>query len=139
MNIRLAPFCVLFVVVLVATGCEKPPDFGRVKGTVTMNGKPLDQVRVLFLPDPEANNQGAHSVCITDDDGNYDLIYSKDVEIHGAIVGWQRVVVEDIAAENSRDKYRPIRIPAAYSSSAQTPLKFEVKPDEQTFDIKIEG
>ena len=131
--------CWLCAIVLILTGCEKPPQLGRVTGTVTMNGKPLDEVRVLFLPDPESENEGAHSVCITDKDGKYDLIYSKDAEIHGAIVGWHRGVVEDIAAENSRDRPRAIRVPPAYSSSAQTPLRFEVQPEDQTIDIVIGG
>ena len=136
-NVRHACLLLLFLVAL--AGCEKLPQFGRVSGTVTMNGQPLDQVRVLFMPDPEEGNQGAYSVCITDDDGKYDLVYSQDSEIHGAIVGWHRCVVEDIKGENTRDEVIPIRIPAEYSSSGHTPLRFEVKAEDQTFDIDIKG
>lgn len=139
MNTRLSLFLLSLSVFLFTLGCEKAPQLGRVRGTVTMDGQPLDQVRVLFMPDPEANNEGAYSVCITDEAGNYDLIYSGDVEIRGAVVGWQRVVVEDIKGENNRDKFYPIRVPPAYSSSGKTPLKFEVKPEEQTIDIEIKG
>lgn len=134
---RLSLFLALLVAVLLATGCEKSPQFGRVQGTVTMNGQPLDQVRVVFLPDPESGNRGAISRSITDDQGKYDLVYSQDTEKRGAIVGWQRVVVEDIKGENNRDRFYPIRVPENYSSSAKTPLRYEVKPEEQTFDIDI--
>ncbi len=120
-------------------GCEKPLEFGQVSGTVSLNGKPLDEVRVMFLPNPSAGNQGAHSESVSDGEGKYDLAYSRDAETKGALVGWHRVVVEDIAAENSRDRYRPIRINETYSSSAQTPLKFEVVPGEQTFDLELGG
>jgi hypothetical protein len=120
-------------------GCEKPLEFGLVSGTVSLNGKPLDEVRVMFLPNPLAGNQGAHSECVSDSEGKYELVYSRDVETKGALVGWHRVVVEDIAAENSRDRYRPIRIHESYSSSAQSPLKFEVAPGEQTIDLKLSG
>ena len=120
-------------------GCGSPHEFGQVSGTVSLNGKPLDEVRVMYLPDPLAGNQGAHSESVSDGEGKYELVYSRDAQTKGALVGWHRVVIEDIAAENSRDRYRPIRIREAYSSSAQTPLKFEVVPGEQTFDLELGG
>ena len=131
-------FCVLLCWIAAAVvGCEKPPEFGLVSGTATLNGTPLDEVRVMFLPDPLAGNQGAHSECITDDEGKYALIYSQDAQTQGALVGWHRVVVEDTAAENSRDRYRPIRIHESFSSSAHTPLKYEVTPGQQTIDLEL--
>ena len=134
-HFRVALYCIAGA----AVGCEKPLEFGQVRGTVSLNGKPLDEVRVMFLPDPLAGNQGAHSECVSDAEGKYEVVYSKDAETKGALVGWHRVVVEDIAAENSRDRYGPIRICAAYSSSAKTPLKFEVAPGEQSFDLELGG
>ena len=137
-NLRPRWSCLVIIITVFAVGCEKAPEFGQVTGTVTMNGKPLDRVRVLFMPDPVAENTGAHSECITGEDGKYDLVYSKDAEIHGAIVGWHRVVVEDIAAEESRDAYRPIRVPDTYLTSSGTPLRFEIKPEPQTIDIQVD-
>jgi hypothetical protein len=131
-------FCLVIVIAMLAPGCEKPPQFGQVTGTVTMDGEPLDRVRVLFMPDPNAGNQGAHSECITGEDGTYDLVYSKDAQNHGALLGWHRVVVEDIAAEESRDAYRPIRVPDLYLTSAKTPLRYEIKPEPQTIDIQVD-
>ncbi len=136
---RSRSFCVAlccFTGVLV--GCEEPLEFGHVSGKVSLNGKPLDEVLVLFLPDTVAGNLGAHSECISDADGNYELIYSLDPETKGALVGRHRVVIEDIAAENARDKRRPVRIHASYGSSAHTPLKVEVAPGEQTLDLELD-
>ncbi len=130
-------YAALSCIALAVVGCAEPLEFGQVRGTVSLNGKPLDEVRVMFLPDPLAGNKGSHSECVSNGDGKYEQVYAQDAEIKGALVGWHRVVVEDIAAENSRDRYRKIRINASFSSSAQTPLKFEVVPGEQTFDLEL--
>jgi hypothetical protein len=119
-------------------GCEEPLEFGHVTGKVSLNGKPLDEVRVMFLPDTMAGNLGAHSECISDADGNYELIYSLDPDIKGALVGFHRVIIEDIAAENAREKRRPVRISAKYSNSARTPLIEEVASGEQTINLELE-
>ena len=132
-------FCVALCCTLgILVGCEEPLEFGQVSGTVSLNGKPLDEVLVMFLPEPSADNTGgAHSECVSDSDGKYELVYSRDPQVKGALVGQHRVVIEDIAAENARDEYRPIRIQDAYSSSARTPLKFEVATGEQTIDLEL--
>jgi len=125
------------MVSLVTLGCKKTQEFGQVSGTVTMGGKPMDMVRVQFMPEPSKDSTAAHSDCITGKDGRFELSYSRDAEIHGAVVGWHRVVLEDIAAQ-SRGEPRPIRIPDEYSSSARTPLRMEVKPGPQTFELTVE-
>ncbi len=122
---------------VVNAGCKRPPAMGQVRGVVTLNGKPLDMVRVLFMPDPTGGNTGPHSECLTGKDGSYDLIFSRDAEQHGAIAGAHRVVIEDTAAEESRGEFRANRVPKPYRTSAQTPLRFEVQPGEQTIDIEL--
>ena len=97
---------------------------GPVEGQVLLEEKPLDMVRVLFVPDTAAENSGAHSESVTDAEGHFDLIYSQDAEVHGAVTGWHRVVLEDIAAEEATatGNFRPIRIPDRYSMAGTTPL-----------------
>ena len=128
----------LFLTSLLLVGCEKGPEIGVVQGTVTLDGKPLDMVRVVFMPDPNEATHGAHSECVTDGSGKYDLLYSQALDVRGAIVGWHRVIVEEIAAEESREQFRAIRVPDRYRMAAQTPLKFEVKPGEQSIDIELQ-
>lgn len=134
---RLLPLLLLPVALLVG-GCSKSPRIGGVQGQVTMDGKPLDMVRVLFMPDPHAGTNGAHSESVTNDRGEYQLTYSKDARRRGAIVGTHRVVIEDIAAEESRDQFRPIRVPDRYRSPVETPLQIEVQPGDQVIDLTIE-
>ena len=137
MNRIALAFALASILLLASTGCEKPPEIGKVTGTVTMDGKPLDTVRVLFLPDPHAGNSGGHSECVTGEDGTYDLVYSLDPEVHGALVGWHKIIIEDTAAEEARGEFRPIRVPDDYSTAAKSPLKFEVQPGEQAFDFEV--
>ncbi len=110
---------------------------GQVRGVVTIDGKPLDTARVMFMPDPTGGNAGGHSEAMTDKDGSYDLIFSRDVEKHGAIVGAHRVVIEDTAAEESRGEFRKNRVPPPYRTPSETPLRFEVQSGEQTIDIEL--
>ena len=119
-------------------GCDKGPEFGHVTGVIKMDGQPMDMVRVLFVPDPLQGNAGSHSECVTGEDGTFELTYSRDAEIKGAIVGWHCVALEDIAAEESRDQFRPIRLPDKYLTAAQSPLRFEVKSGDQNFEIEVE-
>jgi hypothetical protein len=139
MKSRSRCFCaVLCCLAGALVGCGEPLEFGHVTGKVSLNGEPLDEVLVMFLPDTMAGNLGAHSECISDDAGNYELIYSLDPDTKGALVGYHRVIVEDIAAENARDKYRPIRIKAGYSNSAHTPLQVEVAAGDQTVNLELD-
>ena len=119
-------------------GCEKPPEIGQVTGKITMDGEPMGMIRVLCMPDPNSGNSGPHSECISAEDGTYDLLYSKEIDVHGAVTGWHIITLEDIAGEESRTEYIPIRIPAKYGSAATSPLRIEVKPGAQTFPIEIE-
>ncbi len=117
-------------------GCNSEPEMGQVKGVVTLNGEPIDMVSVSFNPDSFSGNSGASSSGITNDKGEYDLSYSMDPEIRGAITGPHCVVISDFAASESRGEL-PVRVPRKYRSSSDTPLKYEVKSGEQTFDIDL--
>ena len=140
-----SPYCVRSLPVFVGAaclllgGCSESLEFGQVTGTVTLNGKPLNDVLVMFLPEPREDGTGAHSESVTDSSGKFELIYSADAETPGAVVGPHRVVIEDILAENTRDRRLPIRIHPSYSSAAHTPLKYEVKPGEQSFELEVKG
>jgi PKD repeat protein len=136
-------FC-LTVLVLHAThvGCGKPaPKFGEVSGKVVVNGKPMSRLYVQFLPDPDQGNDvAANASGETDEQGNYTLRYVyQGSEGNGAVVGWNRIIVEDtrLASVPQGAKLPPLVIPASYSNVARTPLSFEVKPGAQTFDIQI--
>src|SRR5262249_40201826 len=116
---------------------------GPVEGTLKMNGKPLANVQVEFLP--EAN--GPRSVGVTDPEGKYQL--TTDDNRPGALVGTHRVVLNDLQiyddkplapGEKMKRDIVPVRsprFPARYSNAGNTPLKKEVKSSPNTIDLEV--
>ena len=70
------------------SGCNRGPQFGEVSGTVTLNGKPLSDLEVVFLPDPK-DTSGPTSTAYTNEKGHYQLVTNKGQR--GAVVGTQRL------------------------------------------------
>jgi len=118
---------ILSAVILSSIGCGRSdlPPLGRVRGTVTLDGKPLSGVVVTFQPE-----KGRPAVANTDSNGNYDVIYTEGVK--GANVGPNTVRVLWPDGESGGPP-----IPDKYN--AKTTLKFDVKPGNNTFDIKMES
>lgn len=122
-------------------GGEPMPEFGQVTGTVRVKGKPTSLLSVRFLPEPSEGKETPGSAsAVTDENGRYELkYYFKGKEGPGAPVGWNRVVVEDTRL-GAIPQGRPIPPPMFsldYTSPVSTPLRFEVKPGEQTIDIEL--
>lgn len=71
------------------SGCggTSGPELAEVSGTVTIDGKPAEGVRVNFMPDAG----GRASSATTDADGSYTLAYSS--ESSGAVVGAHKVTI----------------------------------------------
>lgn len=123
----LAVLVVVSATMLLSVGCGRRdlPPLGRVRGTVTLDGKPLSGVIVTFQPE-----KGRPAVANTDANGNYDVVYSGGVK--GANVGFNTVRVFWPDGEKGT-----AAIPDKYN--AKTTLKFEVKPGNNTFDLKLES
>jgi hypothetical protein len=98
---------------------DKPP-LGTVSGTVTFDGKPLGDARVIFEP----TEGGRASTASTDRDGKYALTYLRKEK--GAKVGPHLV---RITAAN------PGILQARYNS--QTTLRAEVKPGNNQIDFPL--
>jgi hypothetical protein len=147
---RLALACLLGCTL--AAGCSRGPELAEVRGRVTMNGKPIKNVRVDFHPDPDKGTRGPGSTGTTDADGNFTLTFGEGKP--GAIVGRHRVILTDLDVFGNvlvgRGDYRTddpggpketpkkARFADTYSSLSKTPFTAEVKPgmDPVTFDIK---
>jgi hypothetical protein len=157
MTRRTAGLLLLVALPLPLAGCGRPP-LGTVSGVVTLDGKPLPDVEVRFLPDPEQGTRGANASCYTDTQGRYVLRTERHGR-DGALVGIHRVVFVDIAALPSpgglpgmedpgapRPNPRPKaqkpkknRVPAPYADPNHTPFRtVEVKLGDQmlNFDLK---
>ncbi|HEY2250110.1 MAG TPA: hypothetical protein VGH74_03575 [Planctomycetaceae bacterium] len=114
---------------------EAPP-LARVTGTVTLDGKPLKDAIVKFVPQTTKENYSlGTSFGMTDASGKYDLSYANDdgTPIMGAVIGKHQVQIQlnDIGGEQ--------KIPGRYSTfdselkadvkKGMLPLDFELKSD----------
>src|SRR5262245_38990911 len=137
-------FLVLGLVVL-ASGCRKRLEFAdTVEGTLTLDGKPVPQALVEFIPEPQGDSKVPRSSSVTDAQGFFRLTREDNGQA-GAVVGTHRVVVHPGRPAGSRkrgkgdgdqiDVGKPqpatIKIPPTYMSAAQTPLKVEVTKDQK--------
>lgn len=105
-------------------GCQKPREFAEVEGTITVEGKPIAGIEVLFLPDPEKGNPGNTSAAMTDKQGKYRLRNDRD-EKDGTVLGSHRVLLIDSYANKDPSGLNnpPSRIPIEYADAGRTPLK----------------
>ncbi|QDU36291.1 hypothetical protein Mal4_05750 [Maioricimonas rarisocia] len=134
------PWLLPVVLLLTGAGCtgsSDAPALGRVSGTVTLNGEPLPDATVVFVPE-----KGRSSIAVTDESGEYSLQYTNDKA--GAVVGQHTVRittgVEGFEGEGGQGREaRPERVPPHYNSVSE--LKEEVASGSSTidFDLKSDG
>src|SRR5690606_27047316 len=91
-------------VLLVGCGGTDGPPLGSVSGRVTLDGQPLANAVVQFQP---TGADGTYSAGRTDEDGYYQLRYTRDR--YGALIGSHRVSVSTAApdAEDEQGNPRP--------------------------------
>lgn len=131
----------LVTVSLVGCSGDSTPT-APVTGKVTLDGKPLASVSVLFQPAGGANRDpGVGSVGITDAQGMFTLKLSGSGK-SGAVIGQHVVTLmektdpADDQDAGGTDKPVVSRIPAEYSNGT---AKFEVKSgttNQANFDLK---
>jgi hypothetical protein len=139
-------------VALALSGCRKvPPPVTEAEGTVLLDGKPLPQAQVEFVP--ELRNFGAemNSTGVTDDQGHFQLTCTYNQQA-GAAVGKHHVLVMEapvpadmrgmdarsqakLAQYQAKLKNRPI--PDPYGTLGRTPLVVDVKAGEKTYDLQL--
>ncbi|MEW4531444.1 MAG: hypothetical protein ACF8PG_17935 [Maioricimonas sp. JB045] len=125
---------------LIGVGCSgssDAPDLGRVSGTVTLNGEPLADATVVFVPE-----RGRSSIAVTDASGQYSLQYTNDKS--GAIIGQHTVRIttgkEGFEGEGGEGRQAQAeRVPPHYNTVSE--LKEEVTSGSNTidFDLKSDG
>ena len=108
-------------------------EFAEVSGTVTLNGQPLVGADVEFQP-----REGAPSYGVTDENGRYELMYTRDKK--GAIVGEHvvRITTTRIRSDPEGKEEGELAevVPPKYN--AQSELSVKVLPGKNTFDFVIE-
>src|SRR5262249_30675321 len=129
----------LVLLALVAGGCGSPPR-GEVEGQVRCSGQPVDHCRGPFSRDAARGAAGPRSWAVTDAQGRYRL-RGEDQQV-GAVAGWHRVVVEDLAvyqAPRATDgtvlRKPPARFSPRYSDPLHTPLRRQGQPGAPGLDL----
>jgi hypothetical protein len=138
----------LACLVLCICGCSGETEYGKVDGVVTLDGKPVMDVEVVFLPEPDAVGKSPRSASYTDKNGRYSLRTDKGIE--GAVVGTHRVLINDTAflptpplppginAKSIPPKPQRRPVPDAYGNVQATPIKpVEVKAGTQTHNFDL--
>src|SRR5262245_43084042 len=126
---------------LLAGGCGSPPR-GEVEGQVRCGGQPVANCLVTFLPDADRGATGQRSSAVTDGHGRYRL-RGEDQQA-GAVAGWHRGVVEDLAVyqaprapDGTGFRKPPARFSPRYVAPLHTPLRRQVQPGAQVMDLDL--
>jgi len=136
-------------------GCGRGSPPATVEGTLRLDGKPLDNCLITFLPEPGQEADRPHSAGLTDGHGFYRLRWDNQQE--GAAIGRHRVTVRDLSlspgvrrrdhgtVDLAMDETAPppparrSRVAQRYTSPRDTPLRKEVKPGHQVIDLEVES
>jgi hypothetical protein len=114
----------------VAAGCGKSGlQVAPVKGSVALDGRPLETVDIVFQP----NDGKPPATSRTAEDGHYELLYKRG--LMGAPIGEHTVRI----GFTSNIVKNPPSIPDRYNK--QSELRAEVKPgpNEINFDLKSDA
>jgi hypothetical protein len=116
------------ILALTATGCGNHgrPALGQVHGHVTLDGKPLVHVGVIFTPIDAA---GRDATGLTDENGEYVLKYIRDDM--GAVVGKNRVKITKQLNHDPDSETVPVKY------NRKTTLEREVKPGDNEIDFEL--
>lgn len=110
---------------LALVGCAESETV-KVKGTVTLDGKPVDRAEVMFLP-----AGGRMATGVTNSEGKFEL--STNAAGDGAVPGEHKVTIVEHYEAGKPPPMTPgplkTRFPPQYSDPLQTPFSATVQRD----------
>lgn len=117
----------LFAVLAALAGCDSRPKLYKVTGTVTWQGKPVENGRISLIAEDGKTTPAAAPIV----DGKFELTATagpKKVEVYNQrVTGFSKEMQQETRTND---------IPPAYN--AETKLRFEVKPaDDNTLDLAL--
>ena len=131
----------LSTLLLCYCGCSgSSSNFGTVEGTVTLDGKPLSGVSVMFYPESGDRSSTGE----TDENGKYSLRHTRKID--GAVIGKHRVTIstndladiyEDGGAEVTTKKRKTL--PRKYTDQNQSGLSGTVESGNNTIDFPLKS
>jgi hypothetical protein len=128
MGLRNVASLMVLVTVLAMAGCgSSGPEIAYVEGRITMDGKPLADATVVFVPE-----NGRPSGATTDQDGNYVLNFAQGRK--GALPGSStvRIMTMRDAGQDENGQTVPGRketVPSQYN--VESTLTFDVEPNQK--------
>jgi hypothetical protein len=137
----------LGLVLQLNSGCTRDanmPKLGKVRGTVSYQGKPLDGGRIVFTPVAgKGGETGQNATGVIESDGTYEMTTFSTGD--GAILGQHIVTVVVQQGEmpkpdaHSQIKYAlPKNVtPSKYASPDKSPLRCTVDEGGTKFDIEL--
>jgi hypothetical protein len=131
---RLMPALFLVIAAVVQAGCSRgyQLETASVRGTITLDGKPVSAGTVVFTP---ARGRGATGALSSD--GTF--VLSTYGNNDGAIVGQNKVVIAP-PPEDERGNHPPgyVAIPQRYQNGESSGLKADVKlGEDNVFDFQL--
>ncbi|MEQ1828820.1 MAG: carboxypeptidase-like regulatory domain-containing protein [Pirellula sp.] len=130
---RIVFLCLIASLVASVVGCGSGgPQLGRVKGKVTVDGKPVPRASITFFPD----FQGSTSYGVTDNNGNYELMFT-DTD-HGAMVGKFHVGIasKKMARDEMPDGMKPEEFTKMNAEFVEIPKKYR---GERAFEVEVKA
>jgi hypothetical protein len=121
---------VALLLLLLTTGCRDSLDLAPVSGEVTLDGQPLPNAEVTFVPLVPGFEHYPESVGVTNNDGKYQLEVFGSGKI-GAMVGKHRVEIrlgesDELTILDDASHYDRDALPRRYNDESQ--LEFVVEP-----------
>jgi len=113
-----------------------------VVGSVTLDGQPLDGVRVVFSPDAAKGNTATINCDGPAKDGHYELrtnAVTRSESGSGVPPGWYKVTIFAPETGGRKQPGPKHNIPQRYLHVTKTPLEIEVKdnPEPGAYDLKL--
>ena len=127
----------LLVIVIAGCGPKAPFPLAPVQGTVSYQGKPVTQGRVVFVP--SKGTPGPQAVGQIQPDGSFHM---RTGDHDGAAIG-QHIVTVHCRREATPEEARNLvitesLIPLHYASEDKSPLNIDVKDEDNELPIELE-
>ena len=134
--------CAVFL--SLAAGCSSSdgPTLSPVEGDLTLDGKPISNAIVRFLPDHDAGTVGPMASAVVDENGHYELM--SPGERPGAVPGRHLVTVicrelpvREVSEGVFEESDEECLVPGKYASETTSGIQVTVEDGPTTIDIKL--
>ncbi|HMC10301.1 MAG TPA: carboxypeptidase regulatory-like domain-containing protein [Pirellulaceae bacterium] len=111
-------------------------DLARVRGNVKLDGQPLADALVEFIPQGE---KGVVSMGRTDSSGNYDVMATRTAAGASRGVNKVRITTYEILDLGGKQKVVKERVPTKYNSATELTVTVEPRSNTLNFDLSTAG